>query len=69
MVAQNYRYCSEQVSHHPPITAYHFEGDGFDGNGTFEMRSTFKFGGGTGQFAFDQPDTWNFNFPKTGDRI
>lgn len=33
LVTQNYRLISEQVSHHPPITAYHIE------SGNFEMYS------------------------------
>jgi len=28
-VQKDWRYMSEQVSHHPPITAYHCEGKGF----------------------------------------
>ena len=30
MVEKEYRYLSEQVSHHPPITAFSMEGDGFE---------------------------------------
>jgi len=51
-VAENYRYISEQVSHHPPISAYHFEGKGFAGFGTFSMESSFRFGGGRGSMHF-----------------
>ena len=28
---KDFRFFSEQVSHHPPITAYKFEGDGYWG--------------------------------------
>lgn len=34
-VSKDWRYMSEQVSHHPPITAYHVEGKGF----TFSAQS------------------------------
>lgn len=28
---EKFRFISEQVSHHPPITAFHFEGNGYQG--------------------------------------
>lgn len=48
MVQEDYRFISEQVSHHPPISAFYFQGDGFDGFGNTEAKQNFKFGGGTG---------------------
>jgi len=32
-VSEEFRYISEQVSHHPPISAYHIEGEGYWGCG------------------------------------
>jgi oxysterol-binding protein 1 len=32
-VTEDYRYVSEQVSHHPPISAFNFEGNGYSGDG------------------------------------
>ena len=52
-VTDNYRFFSEQVSHHPPITAFHFEGEGFSMESFSHLIQTFKFGGGSGSLQYD----------------
>ena len=32
-VTKEYKFVAEQVSHHPPQTGYHFDGDGYSGEG------------------------------------
>lgn len=46
------RYFSEQVCHHPPVTAFHFEGEGFECESYSSVIQSFKFGGGTGTLDF-----------------
>lgn len=51
-VQDKYIFLSEQVSHHPPITAYNFQGDGFEGEGYSQVKQNFAFGGGSGCLHF-----------------
>jgi hypothetical protein len=51
LVQENYRFISEQVSHHPPISAFHFAGLGFEGYGHTDSKQSFKFGTGTGSLS------------------
>ena len=37
-VQDKYIFLSEQVSHHPPITAFNFKGDGFEGEGYSQIK-------------------------------
>ncbi len=46
----NCRYYSEQVSHHPPITAYYAEGDGYTLYSNTESKSSLRI---TGYFEFE----------------
>lgn len=48
LVTEDFRYFSEQVSHHPPISAFVQEGKGYKILGSFYTKSKFGFGGGTG---------------------
>lgn len=48
LVTEDFRWISEQVSHHPPITAYYQEGRGYKINGFADTKSSFGFGGGKG---------------------
>lgn len=48
LVTKDFRYFSEQVSHHPPISAFVQEGPGYTINGSFFTKSKLGFGGGTG---------------------
>lgn len=48
MVTDDYRFFAEQVSHHPPITAYFQEGKGYTHQGFLHQKSKFGFGGGRG---------------------
>ena len=38
MIQEDYRFVAEQVSHHPPISAFYFQGNGFDGFGNTETK-------------------------------
>jgi len=48
LVTEDYRFVSEQVSHHPPISAYYQEGKGYKTWGFADQKSSFGFGSGTG---------------------
>tara|TARA_B110000285_G_C14948050_1_gene525331 strand:+ start:729 stop:887 length:159 start_codon:yes stop_codon:yes gene_type:complete len=37
-VTRKYRFLGEQVSHHPPISAFKFEGNGYSGLGHSEIK-------------------------------
>ncbi len=39
-----YHLISEQVSHHPPVSAFHIEGDGFAKYATFHTKTSFGLG-------------------------
>ena len=47
-VTENFRFISEQVSHHPPISAYHIEGHGYWGCSHAAIMPEFKFAMGRG---------------------
>lgn len=48
LVTEDFRYFSEQVSHHPPVSAYYQEGRGYKLSGYLDTKSKFAFGGGKG---------------------
>ena len=48
LVTDEYRFVAEQVSHHPPYSAFAQEGKGYHLNGTLATKSKLGFGGGTG---------------------
>ena len=48
LVTEDFRWVSEQVSHHPPVSAYYQEGKNYKINGFFDTKSSFGFGGGKG---------------------
>ena len=68
-VHEKYRCVAEQVSHHPPISAYAFEGRNYEVIGYNHLDQSFKFGSGAGMLAFKQNGTWRINFSKYGDEI
>ena len=53
LVTEDYRYIAEQVSHHPPITAFAQEGKGYIILGFLDTKSKFGFGGGKGQMVIE----------------
>lgn len=53
LVTKDYRFMSEQVSHHPPQSAFFQEGKGYTINGTLATKSKLGFGGGTGVMVVD----------------
>jgi hypothetical protein len=68
-VTPQFRFMAEQVSHHPPITAFHYEGDGYECLTYSNPDQSFKFGGGTGQMYFKQKGIWQFKFSQFKDVI
>ena len=70
-VTDKYRFFSEQVSHHPPITAFHFEGEGIEMESYSHLIQSFKFGGGAGSLHYNQSKSgiWDFKLPKYNDQI
>lgn len=48
LVTEDFRFISEQVSHHPPISAYYQEGRNYTIHGFLDAKSSFGFGGGKG---------------------
>jgi len=42
IIQPNYRFVAEQVSHHPPVTAFHLEGPGYKLHGDTVVKSFFK---------------------------
>jgi len=48
-ITQNYRYFGEQVSHHPPISAFSVEGEGYSIIGHSLIKPKFSFDMGRGR--------------------
>ena len=48
LVTEDYRWVAEQVSHHPPITAFFQQGKGYCTNGFVDSKSSLGLGSGTG---------------------
>ena len=42
IITPNFRFISEQVSHHPPVSAFHLEGPGYQMSGDTVVSSFFK---------------------------
>ena len=61
-----YRYFSEQVSHHPPISAYHCESEEFINYGDNRCHNKFKLLKGALELAFTSHD--NIILKSSGDR-
>lgn len=61
-VSETCRFHAEQVSHHPPISAFKLEGKGYKGLGHCELQQEMKFGGGTGCLSVEQMGLYHFNF-------
>lgn len=49
LVTEHYRYIAEQVRHHPPVSAYHIEGNDYKISGIYNCKSKFGLGSGTGK--------------------
>ncbi len=48
LVTEDFRFFAEQVSHHPPISAFIQEGKGYRIQSFLDSKSKFGFGGGKG---------------------
>ena len=63
-MTDDYRFFSEQVSHHPPITAYYQEGKGYRAKGFLHQKSKMGFGGGRGLMLVNQLGYQDYYFEK-----
>lgn len=64
LVTDDYRFFAEQVSHHPPITAYYQEGNGYKAQGFLHQKSKMGFGGGRGLMLVNQIGYQDYYFEK-----
>ena len=69
LVTEDFRFFSEQVSHHPPISAYHQQGKGYWAIGFSDTKSTFGFGGGKGLMEIYQKGYQDYYYENYGDMI
>jgi hypothetical protein len=61
-----YRFLAEQVSHHPPVSAYHHVGDsGYLRYSTIKIKSKFT----KGNLLFNNQYKEYIEFPKYGERF
>ena len=51
-MSEELRVITEQVSHHPPISACHIEGKGYSINFGSKVEQSYGLGGGTGSLYF-----------------
>ena len=65
LVTEDFRFISEQVCHHPPISAYIQEGKGYTNIGFLKIKSSFGFGSGTGAFYIQQIGYKDYYFHDT----
>lgn len=68
-VTENFRFFSEQVSHHPPITAFVGEAPGLRIESVSELIQSFQFGGGTGTLRFKQVGVMKYYLSEFNDVI
>ena len=66
---EKFRGFTEQVSHHPPISAYSVEGENYSLEGYAHLDQSFEFGGGAGRLAFVNNGVWKYELSKYGDLI
>ena len=64
LVTEDFRWISEQVSHHPPITAYYQEGKNYKIHGFNDTKSSFGFGGGKGLMEIYQKGYLDYYYEK-----
>jgi hypothetical protein len=64
LVTEHCRFIAEQVSHHPPISAYYQEGQDYSLNGSLQSKASFGFGGGTGSMVVRTPGVQDYIFSK-----
>lgn len=69
LVTDDYRFFAEQVSHHPPVTAYYQEGNGYSLNGFLQQKSKFGFGGGRGLMLVNQIGHQDYHFEQYDETI
>lgn len=53
-VTDKFRFFSEQVSHHPPVTAFDIELEGMKISAFSQIIQSFSFGGGKGALKYKQ---------------
>lgn len=71
LVMDDFKYISEQVSHHPPISAFHVDGDNFSINGHIGSESNFAKSSPSGTLHIKPTasSVTNYTLDKHGDYI
>ena len=69
LVTEDFRWISEQVCHHPPITAYYQEGKNYKLHGFIDTKSSFGFGGGKGLMEIYQKGYQDYYYEKFDESI
>lgn len=69
LVTEDYRYFAEQVSHHPPISAFVQQGKGYMCQSFMDNKSKFGFGGGKGLMEIRQIGYFDYFFEKYNECI
>jgi hypothetical protein len=54
LVTNKFRFFAEQVNHHPPVTAFVVETEGFKLETFSQVIQSFSFGGGSGALNYKQ---------------
>jgi hypothetical protein len=69
LVTEDFRWFSEQVSHHPPISAFIQEGKGYVVSGFMHSKSKFGFGGGKGMLEVSNLGYQDYYYEKYNETI
>lgn len=65
IIQPNYRFVAEQVSHHPPVTAFHLEGNGYSVTGDTTVKTSFR----GASLEFKSESLWHINLTNSGEHI
>ena len=69
LVTEDFRFIAEQVSHHPPVSVYQCEGKDYSFRGSYDTKSQFGIGGGTGLMIVTLFGYQDYSFEKYNEVI
>jgi len=69
LVTEDFRFLAEQVSHHPPVSAYYQQGKNYTLSGFLDTKSTFGFGGGKGLMVVNTKGVQDYYYDKFEETI
>lgn len=69
LVTEDYRFFGEQVSHHPPVSAFIQEGRGYKAQGFIDLKTSLGFGSGKGLLRAESMGTIDYMFEDTQECI